>query len=138
MTHKELKRLSRAELLELLLIQTRETEKLRGQLEAAHQKLQDRQIAIEESGDLAQAVLAVNGVMEAANAAAQQYLLNMEAMEAETRARCEKMLEEARAEAELIRNAALEDLPPDGQKKREEEKTLNEHLQEAMLLLSEE
>lgn len=107
MTNKELKRLSRAELLELLLMQTRETEKLRSQLEHAQQKLRDRQLAIEKSGDLAQAVLAINGVMESANAAAQQYLLNMATMEAETKARCEKMLEEARVEADWIRSTAL-------------------------------
>ena len=88
MTEKELKRLSRAELLELLLIQTRETEKLRSQLARAAKLLNDRRIAIEKSSDLAQAVLSVNSVIDAATTAANQYLYNIEIMEQETKERC--------------------------------------------------
>lgn len=106
MTDKELKRLSRAELLELLLIQTRETEKLRAQLEEARQKLADRHIAIEKSGDLAQAVLRVNSVVGAADAAAKQYLYNVAAMEKAAKERCRQMLLEAAEEADRIRGAA--------------------------------
>ena len=79
MTEKELKRLSRAELLELLLIQTRETEQLRRKLEKAEAALADRQLRLSNAGDLAQAVLSINGVMEAAQAAAQQYLRDVKA-----------------------------------------------------------
>ena len=43
---------------------------------------------VAEAGNLAEAVLAVNGVMEAAQAAAQQYLDNIAAMEQETRHKC--------------------------------------------------
>ena len=106
MTEKELKKLSRAELLELLLIQTRETERLQVQLEMAQQKIRDRNLQIREAGDLAQAVMAVNGVMDAAHAAASQYLENIARMEAETKVQCEKMLEEARAKAERIRSGS--------------------------------
>jgi len=87
MTEKELKRLSRAELLELLLIQTRETEQLRRKLEKAEAALADRQLRLSNAGDLAQAVLSINGVMEAAQAAAQQYLDNIIQMEQEARIR---------------------------------------------------
>lgn len=109
MTDKELKRLSRAELLELLLIQTRETERLRVKLETAKQQLADREIKIGQSGSLAEAVLVVNGVIESTQMAAEQYLDNMRRMEAETQERCQKMLEEAAAEAERIRRSAAED-----------------------------
>ncbi len=102
MTEKELKRLSRVELLELLLIQTRETERLRVMLEAAQQKLEDRDIQIQESGSLAEAVLVVNGVLESAHSAADQYLENMARMERETQERCQKILEDAQAEAARI------------------------------------
>lgn len=107
MTDKELRRLSRAELLELLLIQTKETERLRVRLENARQQLENREIRIRDSGNLAEAVLAVNGVIDAANAAAEQYLENIARMEAETQARCRQMLEEAELEAQRIRNAAV-------------------------------
>lgn len=103
MREKALKRLSRAELLELLLRQTRETERLQEQLAEAEAKLAQRYLKIHEAGDLANAVLAVNGVMEAAQNAAKQYLENMQAMEAETKARCEQMLRLAEEEAARLR-----------------------------------
>lgn len=114
MTDKELKRLSRAELLELLLIQTRETERLKVKLEAAHRQLEDRQLSISKAGDLAHAVLEINDVMGAAQEAADQYLANIAAMEQQTRERCERMLAEARAEADRILSNAKEDRPDHG------------------------
>lgn len=102
MTEKELKKLNRAELLELLLIQTRETELLRMKLETAKQQLADREIKISRSGSLAEAVLVVNGVIESAEKAAAQYLENARRMEVETQERCKKMLEDATAEVERI------------------------------------
>lgn len=92
MTEKELKRLSRSELLELLLVQTRETERLTKKLERAEKLLSNRQLEMEKAGDIAHAALAINGVMEAAQAAAQQYLDNIKRMEQETRLRYEKIL----------------------------------------------
>ena len=80
MKEKELKRLSRAELLDLLLVQTKEAERLRKRLEKAEQELADRNVQIEKAGDLAHAVVQINGVMEAAQAAAQQYLDNIARM----------------------------------------------------------
>lgn len=106
MTQKELKRLSRAELLELLLVQTKETERLMKKLEEAEKLLYQRELKLQNAGDLAHAVLEVNGVMEAAQAAAQQYLENIAAMERDTKAKCERLLEEARREAERIRRQA--------------------------------
>lgn len=102
-----LRKLSRAELLELLLAKSRETDMLRQRLEKAEVALVDRSIRIAEAGDLAHAVLSVNGVMEAAQAAAKQYLDNMELMVRQTKQECDRMLEEARAEAERIRAAAV-------------------------------
>ena len=49
MTEKELKKLSRAEILELLLLQTRESELLQMKLEAAHAQLDSRQLQLREA-----------------------------------------------------------------------------------------
>jgi len=98
MTDKELKRLSRSELLELLLIQTKETERLAKRLEKAEAMLSDRQLQMEKAGDIAHAVLEINGVMEAAQAAAQQYLDNVKRMDAEASQRAEKLMNNAREE----------------------------------------
>lgn len=104
MTDKELKRLSRAELLELLLVQTKEVERLREELERVREQLEDRQLYLKETGNLAKAVLEINGVMEAAQAAADQYLENIAEMEAATQRKCEQMLRSAAQEAQSLRN----------------------------------
>lgn len=77
MTGKELKKLSRAELLELLLQQSREMERLQRKLDRAEKQLQSRQIMLEEAGNIAEAALRINEVFEAAQQAADQYLENV-------------------------------------------------------------
>jgi len=92
MTDKELKKLNRAELLELLLAQTRENELLQQKLEEAEAALADRQLRINKAGNIAQAALEINAVMEAAQAAAQQYVENIARMEAEIRLKYEELM----------------------------------------------
>lgn len=77
MTDRELRKLSRADLLELLLEERRENERLRVQLQDASEKLKDREIQLEDAGSIAEAALRLNGVFEAAQAAAAQYLENV-------------------------------------------------------------
>ena len=111
MTNEELKKLSRKDLLELLVAQGREQEKLQAELEQAKKDLREQELHIEQAGSIAEAALQVNGVFEAAQAAAQQYLdnirersENVEALcarrEEESRRRCQAMEEEARRKAE--------------------------------------
>ena len=78
MTDKELRRLSRSELLEMLIAQTEENDRLKIRLEQAEAQLRDRRIAIDKAGSIAEAALALNGVFQAAEAAAQQYLENIQ------------------------------------------------------------
>ena len=54
------------------------------------------------AGSLAEAMVEINNVMAAAQSAADQYLENIAAMEAETRQKCEKMLQAAAQEARKI------------------------------------
>ena len=77
MTEKELRKLKRIEILELLLEQSRENERLREQLAEMNKKLEDKEIAIKESGSIAEAALKLNGIFEAAQKAADQYLENL-------------------------------------------------------------
>ena len=80
MTDKELKKLTRRELLEMLVTQTRRVESLEKQLAEANRKLEDRQLEVADAGNLADAVMRLNGIFEAAQAAADQYLLNIQNM----------------------------------------------------------
>ena len=83
MTNKELKKLTRAELLEMLLIQSREKQKLEEELAEARKELSEKEIRIAESGSIAEAALKLSGVFEAAQRAADQYLENIKNREAE-------------------------------------------------------
>lgn len=77
MTDKELRKLKRSELLELLLAQEKEIAALQKKLDKANKKLESREIAIQESGSLAEAALKLNFVFEAAQAAADMYVENI-------------------------------------------------------------
>ena len=74
MTDRELRRLRRAELLEMLIAETEENARLREELAQARSALADRRILMEKSGSIAEAALRLNGIFEAADRAAQQYL----------------------------------------------------------------
>lgn len=74
MTQKELKRMGRRELLVLLLDVSKENELLRKQLNEAQRRLANRDIRLKHSGSIAEAALRLNGIFEAAQAAADQYL----------------------------------------------------------------
>ena len=77
MKDKELHRLSRKELLEMLLAQTQENEKLKEELRRAQRQLSDRRLLQENAGSMAEAAMRLNAVFEAADRAAQQYLENV-------------------------------------------------------------
>lgn len=87
MTDRELKRLSRAELLELLLAQTEENEKLKKQIAQMRAQLEDRRILLDEAGSIAEAAMRLSGVFEAAETAAARYLENIKRLSGEREAR---------------------------------------------------
>ena len=80
MTDKELQKLSRSALLEMLLEQSRENDRLRAQVEELARQLSDRQFKIDQAGSIAEASMQINQVFEAAQAAAEQYLENIRAL----------------------------------------------------------
>ena len=77
MTDNELRKLKRSELLELLVEQSREIDRLREELETANRKLKSKRIQIRESGSIAEASLKLTNIFEAAQEAANLYLANV-------------------------------------------------------------
>ena len=75
MTSKELKRLSRRELLEMLIEQMKENQRLRNRLEQT--ELENRELVSLRAGSMAEAAMQLNGVFEADDKAARQYLENV-------------------------------------------------------------
>lgn len=106
MTDNEIKKLSRAELLEILIEQTKEREVEKKQLLELQEKLMSREIKISQAGSIAEASMQLNGVFEAAQEAAKQYLENIERLDLDRQVECEKAKKEARQEAEQILSRA--------------------------------
>lgn len=109
MDSKDLRRLSRAELLEMLIAQTKETDKLKAQLRETERKLENKTLTIENAGSIAQAAMQVNGVFDAAQRAADQYLENVRVQsqqfalrEKEYTERAERILADAQARCVIM------------------------------------
>ncbi len=104
MTDKELKRLRRGELLELLLEQSKENEFLKKQVkelsedvEDLRKKLTDKRLELDKAGTIAEAAFKLNGVYSAAEAAAKQYLDNLELLYIREEEKTVKKIAEAEA-----------------------------------------
>ena len=107
MTDKELRRLHRSELLEMLISLTEENRKLNDLLEQTRSQLRDRQITIENAGSLAEAALSLSGIFQTADAAAQQYLESVRQLTAQQEEACREILSQAEQKAAKIKQEAL-------------------------------
>ena len=92
MAEKDLRRLSKTDLLELLIEQGRENLALKQRLEAAEAELAQRRIDIAQSGSIAEAALKLSGVFEAAQKAIDLYRENCER-------ECQEAIEAAKQQA---------------------------------------
>ena len=77
MKETELKKLTRVQLLEILLAQSRELDRLRSELQGIHKKLTWKEERISEAESVAGASIALKSFLETAQAAADQYLWNV-------------------------------------------------------------
>ena len=109
MTDKDLRHLSRAELLDILYEQQKRYEDSLAENQALRQQLEDRTLRIASAGSIAEAAIQVNGVFEAAQAAADQYLASVKAATAdmvqktdEAQRQREAILQDAKQQADKI------------------------------------
>ncbi|MBQ8200692.1 MAG: DNA repair protein [Clostridia bacterium] len=100
MKDKELRKLSRTELLELLIEQGKENLALQEQLRSVQEELESRRLELAECGSIAEAALKLNGVFQAAQQAIDQYRENCERECAEKIAEAERRAAEILAAAE--------------------------------------
>ena len=102
MPDRELRRMRRAELVEIILALKQTEDRLRAENAALSAQLQERQIHIENAGSIAQAALELNKVFEAAQAAADEYVASVRAANKNTDAAANALWAQAEAEAEQI------------------------------------
>ena len=105
MAKSEMKHLRRSELLELLIAQTKKSERLQTQLDEANAELTKREIDITNSGSIAEASIKINRVYDVAQDAADQYVENV-------KRHCDVTVANLKAAAaktvEILSKAALE------------------------------
>ena len=107
MTEKDLKKLNRYQLLELLIFQTERAEKLQAKLEDAEKQLQERELKMETLGSIAEASLQLGGVFQSAQAAAELYIQaaqkKAEEIEESAHKKAAEILSQAQAQARRIK-----------------------------------
>lgn len=101
MPDRELRRLHRTELVEIIFALKQSEDQLKAENAALTAQLQDRRIHIQNAGSIAQAALELNKVFEAAQAAAEDYLASVQA-EASA-AGADAILAQTRAQAEALK-----------------------------------
>lgn len=110
MTEKDLKKLNRYQLLEMLIVQTERADELQKLLDAAQEKINSRDVQMTVMGSIAEASLHLGGVFEAAQNAADIYLKAAQeraaSIEEDASRKAEEILEDARKKAGWILKAA--------------------------------
>lgn len=116
MSGNDAKKLKRGELLELLIEQTEENQRLAQANRQLEEKLAQRVILLENSGSIAEAALSLSHVFAQAQDAADRYLESVRRKEEEARellrqteAACEQLLQKTRAECQELERKTRDD-----------------------------
>lgn len=99
MNEKELRHLSKTEMLEIMLDQESEVSALKEQIRELNFMVSERSISIQKAGSIAEASLIINKVMEAAQQAADQYLDNVKTVSEKQSMVCRQIQSEAEEKA---------------------------------------
>ena len=113
LANRQLQKLRRGDLLQLLLEVERENERLAQENQELKDQLASKELAIREAGTLADAAVRLNGVMQAVQAAAEMYLHNVRELclsyARETEALCSRSDPHPSLQEEVRRLFAAED-----------------------------
>ena len=102
MTDKEFKRLSRSQLIEIIYQFQIKVEELTQENQALNKALEDKRLRITRAGNIAQAALEVNNVMQSAQNAAQQYLEEIRTLYSEIDRECQLVRKKTTDEANAV------------------------------------
>ena len=102
MISKELKKLNRRELVDVIYQLKKNEEQMQDQITALEAELQDRRIHLSFAGSIAEAATDITGIFSVAQSTADLYLSEIASMKEDTQRECAKMIEEARKEVESI------------------------------------
>lgn len=102
MTDKEFKRLSRAQLIDIIYQFQLQIDTLTERNQILEQELADKRLRLRDAGNIAEAALEINDCFRSAQNAAEQYLQEIKAIREETETERQSILAQAQVEAEAI------------------------------------
>lgn len=102
MISKELKKLNRRELVDVIYQLKKNEEQLQEQIATLEAQLQDRRINLSAAGSISEAATDITGIFSVAQSTADLYLREISSMKENTQKECEKMIEDARKKVESI------------------------------------
>ena len=102
MISKELKKLSRRELVDIIYQMKKNEQQLQEEVSSLKTALQDKRIRMEEAGSVAAAALSITDVLGAAQRTADLYLHEIASMKEDAEKECSVMLAEARSAVDTI------------------------------------
>ena len=106
MTDKEFKRLSRAQLIDIIYQFQLQVEKLTEQNQELERELADKRLRLRNAGNIADAAIEINNCFCSAQSAAEQYLSEIKVILDEAEAKRQRLLAQAQEEASAIVAAA--------------------------------
>jgi vacuolar-type H+-ATPase subunit H len=99
MINKELRKLNRRELIDIIYQMKKTEQQMQEQIAALQAELEEKRLRLSQAGSIAEAALAVTNVFSAAQEAADLYLNEIACMKTETERECKKILEQTRKAA---------------------------------------
>ena len=100
MIGKELKKLSRKELVDIIYQLKKNEEDKQAELAAMEAELQDKRIRVSVAGSIAEAAMDITQIFATAQRTADLYLLEISAMKEATERECASLVEDAKKQAE--------------------------------------
>lgn len=102
MAEKELKKMNRTELIEIIYALQQREEALKEENAVLQEKLDDRIVKIENSGSIAEAVIVLNNIFQNAQDTADQYVESVRSAQAAAKEDTERIISEAQMKADRI------------------------------------
>lgn len=102
MVNKELKKLNRRELVDLIYQMKKNEDEMQERIIALEKALEERRIHLSKAGSIAEAAMQLTDVFSAAQSTADLYLREIAFMKEEAQKECDKMIEDAKKKVEEI------------------------------------
>jgi hypothetical protein len=102
MNGKELKRLSRRELVDIIYQLKKNEEEMQAEIDDLKGQLEEKRLNISEAGNIANAAVDITRLFSTAQNTADIYLREIESMKEDTEKECSRMVEEANKKVKMI------------------------------------